>query len=107
MISLMTPFFSFWLPHSVGGSGVLATVAAGLYTGWAGVSLIRSNTRLQALFFWEVVNTVITGLIFLLTGLQARTVVTGLDAQTLLNLVLAGLVISAVVIILRFAWGLP
>jgi len=107
MLSLMTPFLAFWLPHSVGGSGVLATVVAGLYTGWAGVSLIRSNTRLQALFFWDIVNTVITGLIFLLTGLQARTVAAGLDAATLERLVLQGLVISLVIIVVRFVWVFP
>jgi CPA1 family monovalent cation:H+ antiporter len=48
MLSALTPFVAFWLPHGIGGSGVLATVVAGLYTGAAGVNLIRSNTRLQA-----------------------------------------------------------
>ena len=107
MLSLMTPFLAFWLPHALGGSGVLATVVAGLYTGWAGVALIRSNTRLQALFFWDIVNTVIIGMIFLLTGLQARTVAAGLDTETLLQLALHGLVISVVVIVVRFAWVFP
>jgi monovalent cation/hydrogen antiporter len=107
MVSLMTPFAAFWLPHALGGSGVLATVVAGLYTGWAGVALIRSNTRLQALFFWDIVNTVITGLIFLLTGLQARTVAAGLDRATLLDLVIQGLIISVVVIVVRFLWVFP
>jgi Na+/H+ antiporter len=107
MVSLMTPFVAFWVPHAVGGSGVLAAVVAGLYTGWAGVALIRSNTRLQALFFWDIVNTVITGMIFLLTGLQARIVAAGLDAATLLQLMAYGLLISAVVIIVRFLWVFP
>lgn len=107
MLSLMTPFAAFWLPHALGGSGVLATVVAGLYTGWAGIALIRSNTRLQALFFWDIVNTVITGMIFLLTGLQERTVASGLDNATLWNLVLQGVVISAVVIGVRFLWVFP
>jgi Na+/H+ antiporter len=107
MLSVMTPFLAFWPPHALGGSGVLATVVAGLYTGWAGVALIRSNTRLQALFFWDIVNTVITGLIFLLTGLQARTVAEGLDAHTLQQLVLQGLAISVVVIVVRFLWVFP
>jgi CPA1 family monovalent cation:H+ antiporter len=107
MVSLMTPYAAFWLPHALGGSGVLAAVAAGLYTGSAGVTLIRSNTRLQALFFWDIVNTVITGMIFLLTGLQARTVAAGLDGDTLLRLVIQGLLVSAVVIVVRFLWVFP
>jgi CPA1 family monovalent cation:H+ antiporter len=107
MLSLMTPYVSFWLPHALGGSGVLATVVAGLYTGYRGVALIRSNTRLQALFFWDIVNTLITGMIFLLTGLQARTIASGLDAATLWNLVLQGLVVSVVCIVVRFVWVFP
>jgi len=107
MLSLMTPFVAFWIPHALGGSGVLATVVAGLYTGWAGVALIRSNTRLQAVFFWDIVNTVITGMIFLLTGLQARTVAAGLDGATLVQLIVQGAVISAVVIVVRFLWVFP
>ena len=107
MLSLMTPFLAFWPPHALGGSGVLATVVAGLYTGWAGVALIRSNTRLQALFFWDIVNTVIIGMIFLLTGLQARTVASGLDATVLRQLLLDGVFISIVVIVVRFLWVFP
>ncbi|HEY7788648.1 MAG TPA: Na+/H+ antiporter [Casimicrobiaceae bacterium] len=107
MLSFMTPFLAFWPPHALGGSGVLATVVSGLYVGWAGVALIRSNTRLQALFFWDIVNTVITGVIFLLTGLQARTVAAGLDAATLFHLVLDGVLVSAVVIVVRFLWVFP
>jgi CPA1 family monovalent cation:H+ antiporter len=107
MLSLMTPFVAFWIPHALGGSGVLATVVAGLYTGSAGVALIRSDTRLQAVFFWDIVNTVITGMIFLLTGLQARTVAAGLDRATLSQLLLQGVVISVVVIVVRFVWVFP
>ena len=55
-LSLLTPFVAFWLPHAVGGSGVLATVVAGLYVGAKGVELISSKTRLQALFFWDFVT---------------------------------------------------
>ena len=104
MLSLMTPFVAFWLPHALGGSGVLATVVAGLYTGAAGVALIRSNTRLQALFFWDIVTTLITGIIFLLTGLQARTVAAGVEAHTLVTMMLHGVVISVVAIVTRFVW---
>ena len=77
-LSLLTPFIAFWIPHAAGGSGVLATVVAGLYVGAKGVELIRSKTRLQAVFFWEFVTYLIEGAIFLLTGLQARVVLEGL-----------------------------
>lgn len=107
LLSLLTPYVAFWVPHALGGSGVLATVVSGLYVGSAGVALIRSNTRLQALFFWDIVNTVVTGTIFLLTGLQARTVAAGFDAATISQLVVDGLLVSVVVIVVRFLWVFP
>jgi CPA1 family monovalent cation:H+ antiporter len=35
-LSLMTPYLAYWIPEHLGGSGVLATVAAGLYVSWNG-----------------------------------------------------------------------
>ena len=39
-LSLMTPYLAFWVPAHLGGSGVLATVACGLYVSWNGPRLI-------------------------------------------------------------------
>ncbi|MEP6608162.1 MAG: Na+/H+ antiporter [Burkholderiaceae bacterium] len=106
-LSLLTPFVAFWVPHEAGGSGVLATVVAGLYVGAKGVELIRSNTRLQALFFWDFVTYLIEGAIFLLTGLQARTVLDGLLGVSWVQLTHYGLEISLVAIVMRFVWVFP
>src|SRR5471030_1616250 len=74
-LSLMTPYFAFWVPAHFGGSGVLATVACGLYVSWIGPRLIPSATRLQGIFFWDLIVYLIEGLVFLLTGLQARALI--------------------------------
>ena len=60
---------------SIGGSGVLATVAAGLYVSWNGPRLISASTRLQGIFFWDLIIYLIEGFVFLITGLQARTLI--------------------------------
>src|SRR5947208_2130514 len=73
VLSLMTPYLAYWVPEHLGGSGVLATVATGLYVSWNGPLLIPSATRLQGIFFWDLVIYLIEGFVFLLTGLQART----------------------------------
>ena len=69
----MTPYVAFWVPPHLGGSGVLATVACGLYVSWNGPRLIPSATRLQGIFFWDLIVYLIEGLVFLVTGLQTRT----------------------------------
>jgi Na+/H+ antiporter len=106
-LSLLTPFVAFWLPHAVGGSGVLATVVAGLYVGAKGVELIRSKTRLQALFVWDFVTYLLEGAIFLLTGLQARAIIGGLEAMPWTQLLFYALAISGVAIVVRFVWVFP
>ena len=71
-LSLITPYIAYWIPEHFGGSGVIATVACGLYISWNGPLLISSATRLQGIFFWDLVIYLIEGLLFLLTGFQMR-----------------------------------
>ena len=107
MLSLLTPFVAFWPSVHLGGSGVLATLAAGLYTSWNGPRLISPATRLQGVFFWEFLTYVIEGMVFLITGLQARTVIGRISHCPLSQLALSVAVITAVVIVARFVWVFP
>jgi CPA1 family monovalent cation:H+ antiporter len=106
-LSLMTPYVAYWLPEEFGGSGVLATVAAGLYVSWRGPLLIRSATRLQGIFFWDLLIYLIEGLVFLLTGLQARILLEQANSITLRELVAAIAVTTAITILARFVWVFP
>ena len=87
VMSLIAPYLAFWVPEHLGGSGVLATVAAGLYVSWNGPLLIPSATRLQGIFFWDLIIYVIEGLVFLLTGLQARTLIERIQTFSLRDVV--------------------
>jgi CPA1 family monovalent cation:H+ antiporter len=106
-LSLMTPYAAFWLPEHLGGSGVLATVAAGLFVSWNGPLLIPAATRLQGIFFWDLIIYLLEGIVFLVTGLQARTLLDRMDAFSLRDLAVAVLLIVAVVIVARFIWVYP
>jgi CPA1 family monovalent cation:H+ antiporter len=106
-ISVMTPYLAYWVPEHVGGSGVLATVAAGLYVSWKGPLLIPSATRLQGIFFWDLIIYLIEGFVFLLTGLQARTLLERIHVLTLRELLTAALLTTAIVIVARFIWVFP
>lgn len=106
-LSLMTPYLAFWVPAQVGGSGVLATVACGLYVSWVGPRLISSATRLQGIFFWDLLVYLIEGLVFLLTGLQARTLLEQAQAFSVRDLVIATAWITLITIVARFVWVFP
>jgi Na+/H+ antiporter len=106
-LSLMTPYAAFWVPEHLGGSGVLATIAAGLYVSWNGPLLIPAATRLQGIFFWDLIVYFLEGIVFLITGLQARTLLDRMDTVLLRDLVVAVLFTVVVVIVARFIWVYP
>jgi len=107
VLSLMAPYLAYWVPEHFGGSGVLATVATGLYVSWNGPLLISSATRLQGVFFWDLFIYVIEGFVFLITGLQARTLLDTATSFSLRELVVAVLVTTAIAIAARFVWVFP
>jgi monovalent cation/hydrogen antiporter len=106
-LSILTPFLAYWPPNHLGGSGVLATVACGLYISWNGLRLISAETRLQGIFFWDFFIYVIEGMVFLITGLQARALINGITHYSDGELALSAIVVSGVVILARFVWMYP
>jgi Na+/H+ antiporter len=106
-LSLMTPYLAFWVPEHLGGSGVLATVACGLYVSWNGPRLISSATRLQGIFFWGLLVYLVEGLVFLLTGSQARALIDRVHGISIRELVVATAWITLLVIAARFIWIFP
>jgi CPA1 family monovalent cation:H+ antiporter len=106
-LSLMTPYLAFWVPEHLGGSGVLATVACGLYVSWNGPLLISSATRLQGIFFWDLLVYLVEGLVFLLTGLEARALIEKAPSFPLRELLFATLLTTVIVIAARFIWVFP
>jgi CPA1 family monovalent cation:H+ antiporter len=107
MLSILTPFLAYWPPQHLGGSGVLATVTAGLYISWNGLRLISAATRLQGIFFWNFLIYLTDGFVFLITGLQARTLIAGIRGERLTDLAVSAAVVCAVVIVARFVWAFP
>jgi CPA1 family monovalent cation:H+ antiporter len=106
-LSLITPYLAFWIPQHFGGSGVIATVACGLYMSWNGPLLISSATRLQGIFFWDLVIYLIEGLLFLLTGFQMRSLFEKSKSFPLDDILFATALVAVIVIVARFAWVYP
>src|SRR5215218_7996770 len=106
-LSLITPYLAFWIPHHFGGSGVIATVACGLYMSWNGPLLISSATRLQGIFFWDLVIYLIEGMLFLLTGFQMRLLLEKSRAFSIEEILLATALVAFMIIVARFAWVYP
>jgi Na+/H+ antiporter len=106
-LSLITPYIAYWVPEHIGGSGVIATVACGLYMSWNGPLLIPAATRLQGIFFWDLVIYLIEGLLFLLTGFQMRSLFEKSKEFPLDDILAATALVVVVIVVARFAWVYP
>jgi CPA1 family monovalent cation:H+ antiporter len=108
MVAITTPFCIYVFGQMVGVSGVLATVAAGLYVGHNGLSAITPAIRMQTRAVWDAVVFIINGFAFILIGLQLPHVVAGLHASgTLSRLLVQSAVICVAVVAARFLFILP
>jgi monovalent cation/hydrogen antiporter len=106
-LSLMTPYVAFLVPANLGGSGVLATVAAGLFVSWNGPLLIPAATRLQGIFFWDLIVYYLEGFVFLVTGLETRELIDRSNTIELRELAVALLFTVVVIVVARFIWVFP
>jgi monovalent cation/hydrogen antiporter len=103
-VSLLVPYVAFVAADSATVSGVLAAVAAGLYSGSSLTELFRAGTRLQAKAFWDVLVFLLESTLFLLVGLQLRRVASAIDDLDTGRVVLAVAVTFGAVLLLRIAW---
>ena len=106
-LSLITPYVAYLVPAHFGGSGVISTVACGLYMSWNGPLLISAATRLQGIFFWDLVIYLVEGLLFLLTGFQIRLLFENSKAFPLGDILTVTALVTLMVVVARFAWVYP
>jgi CPA1 family monovalent cation:H+ antiporter len=105
--TFLTPFASYLLAEHFHFSGVLAVVTTGLYLSFRSGQIFTHQSRIMAYAVWEVVLYILNGLIFVLIGLQLRNIMNGIGDYTGRELAVDGLVISLVVIVVRFIWVVP
>jgi Na+/H+ antiporter len=103
-ISLLTPFLAYLPAERLHASGVLATVAAGIYLGWHSPLTIRARTRIPLYAFWEIITFLLNGLVFITIGLQLPSIVRGLREESLESLIENALLISGAVVLVRIGW---
>lgn len=109
-LTFLTPFASYLLAEHFHGSGVLAVVTTGLYLSYRSADMFTTDSRVQTYAVWEFVGFILNGLIFILLGLQMKMVLADLDSLTthgIWVLIGYGLVVSIVVILVRFIWLTP
>src|SRR5277367_5821253 len=106
-VSIITPYFAYLAAESLHSSGVLATVACGMYFGHQSSLFFSTRARLQSAAVWDTLSFVLNGIVFILIGLQLPYILSEIRNHSLFHLILIGLLVSAVVIVLRLVWMYP
>jgi CPA1 family monovalent cation:H+ antiporter len=107
LVSLVVPYFTYVVAESVHASGVLAVVAAGLVRGRYSPEIVSAEMRILARSAWNTLVFMLNSVIFMLIGLQMSDRLEKLAHYSVAQLVGGGLFVSAVAIVVRFAWVYP
>jgi Na+/H+ antiporter len=101
-LSVLTPYAAYIPADRLHLSGILATVACGVYLGWRSGGIFRPAVRLQSIAFWDGLTFILTSVLFVLLGTQFRPVVDGLGHPSWWQpLVIFGLLVGV-----RLVWML-
>ncbi|MFF1571691.1 cation:proton antiporter [Leifsonia sp. NPDC058292] len=110
-LSIAVPFAAFMPAETIHGSGVLAVVVAGLYTGYASPRAFTAQARITDRINWGTIQFLLENAVFLVIGLEIRTLIEDVEArETVLSVwdsVGIGLLATILLIAIRFAWAMP
>lgn len=107
MVSVATPYFAYLLGESLRASGVLATVACGLYLGRKRSESFTTEARVDSQAVWNTIDFALNSVIFIVVGLQLPAVLDGMRPLRWPILIGGAGFICAVVIGLRMLWIFP
>ncbi|QAY73675.1 sodium:proton antiporter [Agromyces protaetiae] len=105
-LSLAVPFVAFMPAEAFHASGVLAVVVAGLYTGHAAPRAFSPQSRISDKINWRTIQFLLENGVFLLIGLEIRTLIEHVDPTVLgvADSIGLGLIATLALIVVRYAW---
>ena len=80
-LTLIEPYFLYWVAEHVHSSGVLAVVSGGLFLANRRLRFLSSASRISGYSFWTAFIFILNGIVFMLIGLELPEVVAGLRAD--------------------------
>ncbi|MGC2404031.1 MAG: Na+/H+ antiporter [Acidobacteriaceae bacterium] len=106
-LSLATPYLAYLGAEGVHASGVLSAVVCGLYLGRKNSEVLSIDARLDAAAVWKTLEFGLNGLVFILMGLQLRSIVSDIHNLSPGQLLRYGITFALLVVVLRIVWVYP
>jgi Na+/H+ antiporter len=102
-LTLIEPYFMYWIAEQMHSSGVLAVVAGGLFMSTRRLLFLNSTSRVRGYSVWESFVFILNGIVFLMIGLDLPEIVEGLRSKgiPLSTAIGYGVLVTAVLIVAR------
>jgi len=102
-LTLIEPYFMYWIAEQLHSSGVLAVVSGGLFMSARRLVFLNSTSRIRGFSVWESFIFILNGVVFLIIGLELPEIRDGLRAQgiPLSTAIGYGLLVTGVLIVAR------
>jgi monovalent cation/hydrogen antiporter len=106
-LTLIEPYFMYWIAEQFHCSGVLAVVCGGLYMSGKRLIFLNSASRIRGFSVWESFVFVLNGIVFLIIGLGLPAIVEGIQSQQIPVPVAIGygVLVTVVLIVARIISG--
>lgn len=104
VLGLVVPFAAYLPAESLGLSGVLSAVAAGLVIGSRLAVILTPRSRLLWQGSWKMIGFVLNGFVFLLIGLELPLILQQLEGREPAEILGFVTLVCAVVVVTRFVW---
>ncbi|SRR5579884_1419929 len=106
-VSLITPYIAYLCAEAAQCSGILATLACGLYLGRRSSGFFSLHARIESRAVWRTLDFILNGVVFLLLGLQLPTILADIRGMSLAGLIQKAALFSLAVILIRLIWVYP
>ncbi|CAG5018077.1 hypothetical protein DYBT9275_05918 [Dyadobacter sp. CECT 9275] len=99
-LTIIEPYFMYWLAEQLHCSGVLAVVSGGLFLSSKRLLFLNSTSRIQSFSVWGSFVFILNGVVFLLIGLELPEIVEGMrdNGIPLYTAIGSGILITVVLI---------
>lgn len=103
-LNLLLPFVAYLFAENLNVSGVLAVVTLGLVNAshTHKHQLVTENTKLRTKALWDALTYILSGLIFILIGLEFPQVLKNIPTHSVIPLVISAFAIFIIAMIIRF-----
>ncbi len=106
-VSIITPYIAYLAAESLSCSGIMATLACGIYLGRRSSGFLSLHARIESSAVWSTLDFILNGIVFLLLGLQLPSIIADIQGKEHRRLLLEATLFCLLVIGLRMLWVFP